>query len=604
QMPDAKKQAKLSFMAASADEQLLSYAAWPQETLHTTRNGPVAGFLMPKIANRAPIHMLYSPAHRRQDYPKAAWDFLLFSARNIAAAFSTLHAHGHVLGDVNQGNVMVGADSKVMLIDCDSFQINARGVMHLCEVGVSHFTPPELQGLPSFEGVTRGFNHDNFGLALLIFHLLFGGRHPYSGVPLRKDVGEALESDIKAFRFAYARDAQSRGVAPPPKSIPLSAVPVALEAMFEQAFTEKGVSGGRPSAQQWVSTLDHLRNRLRKCGATPMHVYSDHLSRCPWCELEDRGVVYFIDLGMSFTHTASGFVFGKAWAMIEAVTPPSPVVVPNVASISVSPRPLPSGITSKRQVFVLRFLVVFIAIGIFAAAPAAGFFILLGSWIAWGLSGSVGASERNAERGRRQAILDEARREYEALAARLRKEAGPEGFTAKKQWLASLRDEYHALAATEKCELERLHATAEARQKRQYLDRCFLDSATITGVGPAKKAALRSFGIETAADVDWNKVRSVKGFGDVLTRAVVDWRKSCERRFVFNPNAAVSAADKNAVRARIAARRRVLEESLSSGASDLQRFRQDAASKVTALRPQLDSAAQKLAQAQADRSIL
>ena len=187
-IPDARKQAKLRFMVANADDQLLSYAAWPQETLHEHQNGPVIGFLMTKVTGRSPIHMLYSPAHRRQDYPTAAWDFLLFTARNTAAAFETLHRHGHVLGDVNQGNVMVGSDSKVVLIDCDSFQINTKSETYGCEVGVSHFTPPELQSLPSFNGVKRSFNHDNFGLALLVFHILFGGRHPYSGVPLEGDL--------------------------------------------------------------------------------------------------------------------------------------------------------------------------------------------------------------------------------------------------------------------------------------------------------------------------------------------------------------------------------------------------------------------------------
>ena len=49
------------------------------------------------------------------------------------------------MGDVNQNSFMVGRDSKVVLIDSDSFQINANGTLHLCEVGVSHFTPPELQ---------------------------------------------------------------------------------------------------------------------------------------------------------------------------------------------------------------------------------------------------------------------------------------------------------------------------------------------------------------------------------------------------------------------------------------------------------------------------
>ena len=203
------RQSKLAHMVSTVDKSILGYAAWPQETLHAQRNGAINGFLMDKVVNRQPIHMLYSPAHRKQEYPRAAWDFLVFVARNTAAAFSTIHSHGHVIGDVNQGNVVVGGDSKVSLIDCDSFQINANGKLHLCEVGVPHYTPPELQGTTAFDKVPRTANHDNFGLALLVFHLLFGGRHPFSGVPLRNDVGNHLEADIKAFRFAYSHNSRA-----------------------------------------------------------------------------------------------------------------------------------------------------------------------------------------------------------------------------------------------------------------------------------------------------------------------------------------------------------------------------------------------------------
>ena len=603
-MPDTKKQAKLRFMAASVDQELLKYAAWPQDTLHTIRGGPVGGFLMPKISGRAPIHMLYSPAHRRQDYPKAGWDFLLFAARNTAAAFATLHAHGHVLGDVNQGNVLVGNDSKVVLIDCDSFQINANGTVHLCEVGVSHFTPPELQGLPSFDGVKRSFNHDNFGLALLIFHLLFGGRHPYSGVPLRKDVGEALETDIKNFRFAYSRDAKVRGVAPPPKSIPLTTVPDAMEEMFELAFTERGASGGRPTSQRWVVALDALRGHLRKCGTTPTHIFPNHLANCPWCALEAQGVVYFIDIGVSFTNTPTGFVLARVWAAIEAVPVPPSIPVASPSSIPANPTPLPAGMGSDTQTFVLRFLIVGGAIGLFALAPKMWLFVIIGAWIAWVKADSTDNAERRAEKSRREEARNVARKTYEALEARIRKEAGPEGFNAKKQALGSLRDEYQRLGTTEQNDLAHLHATAEERQRQQFLDRCFIDSASISGVGPAKKAALRSFGIETAADVNWHTVRAVRGFGDVLTRAVVDWKKAQERRFVFNPRAAVSEADKNAVRAKIATRRKVLEAALGSGAAELNGYRHASASKATSLLPQLKEAAQKVAQAEADLSVM
>ena len=599
-MPDDPKQAKLSFMAAAADNDLLSYTAWPQDTLHKNHKAPVVGFLMPKVTGHAPIHMLYSPAHRRQDYPAAAWNFLLFSARNTAAAFTALHSHGHVLGDVNQGNVLVGGDSKVVLIDCDSFQINANGKIHHCAVGVSHFTPPELQGVSTFDGIRRTVNHDNFGLALLIFHILFGGRHPYSGIPLRQDVGEALETDIKMFRFAYARDAQRRGIRPPPHSIPLSLVPDAMEAMFEIAFTERGASGGRPSAQQWLSALDGLRGHLQKCGANAMHVYPDHLGSCPWCVLDGKGVIYFIDLGLGFTSTTNGFELAKVWAIIEAVAAPPPVVIPNIASLSVTPTPLPLGNGCMGPVVLVRLIIIGSAIGLFTVVPGAWFLIAIGVWAAWNLAGTNTDSEPDTELAKRRLALDEARMEYAALENRVRKEGGPEDFIAKKQELERLKDEHQKLPNTEQRELEKLRATAERRQKQRFLERCFIDSANILGLGSTKKAALRSFGIETAADVEWNKVLSVRGFGETLTRAVVDWKKSCERRFVFDPRNALSEADKNSVRAKVAGRRRSIEAALASGASDLQRFRQEAASKATALYPELNAAAQRLAQALAD----
>lgn len=599
---DKAKQAKLSFMAATADSSLLNYAAWPQETLHLKPGGPVVGFLMPKVADRQPIHMLYSPAHRRQDYPEAAWNFLLYAARNTAAAFATIHEHGHIVGDVNQGNVLVGKDAKVVFIDCDSFQVSANGRLHLCEVGVSHFTPPELQGLSSFAGVKRTANHDNFGLALLVFHTLFGGRHPFSGVPLGKDGGE-LEPNIKSFRFAYARDAQSRGIAPPPRSIPLSLVADPIEALFTQAFTERGASTRRPTAQEWVGALDGMRNGLKKCSVSRMHIYPSHLLRCPWCELENKGVIYFVDIGATFTQTASGFVLAQTWALIETVKPPPSPAIPNVATLTVTATPLPGG-TGEGQKWAWRAAIVIGALVLFSVAPKASFFTIIGAIVAWIAAGGAGSTERQAERLKRMAALDAARKEYEELEAKVRKTAGPAAFVAMRRDLESLRAEYQRLPDIEKDEMQQLHATAEQRQKKAFLERCFIDGATISGVGNAKKAALRSFGIETAADVDWHSVIAVRGFGEVLTGAVVDWKKSCERRFVFDPRNAVSDADKNAVRAKVATRKRVIEGMLGNGPTELRKIQAEAITSGRAAESRLAELAQQFAKARADAALL
>jgi DNA-binding helix-hairpin-helix protein with protein kinase domain len=442
--PTPDKQAKLRFMSAIADATLLRYAAWPQQTLHASPGGPVVGFLMQEIAGRDSIHAVYSPLDRRELRPKAAWDFLLHVARNAAAAFAALHARGHVVGDVNQGNLVVGGDSTVILIDCDSFQVDATGTLHLCEVGVSHFTPPELQGVTSFDGLVRTANHDNFGLALLIFHLLLGGRHPYSGVPLHAGVGDSLEADIRAFRYAYAADAARRGLTPPPGAIPTSMLPHAIQQMFRCAFTQAGAHGQRPTAARWMQALDDLRDHLASCRATPLHVYPDHLLRCPWCALEQHGVVYFID-----GDSCRGIDLARAWARIEAVRAPAPIVPVHASPHAMRPAPLPASVRPPGAVRRYRLLVVLMVILLVALVPRGWPFALMAGGLAWQLAASLADEPRRRERARRRAALLSAQHDYERLLAAVRQEAGPEGFAARRMQLARLRDECRRLREEE-----------------------------------------------------------------------------------------------------------------------------------------------------------
>jgi DNA-binding helix-hairpin-helix protein with protein kinase domain len=236
--------------------------------------------------------------------------------------------------------------------------------------------------------------------------------------------------------------------------------------------------------------------------------------------------------------------------------------------------------------------------------PQLWFFILGGAWLAWAVAGSSGSDARAAEKAKRQAAEKSAREALASLLLQMQREAGPEGFQLEKSALQRIREEFQALPALEARELGELHTTAQERQKRKFLERFFIDSADITGVGPARKAALRSFGIETAADVTRSRVMQVKGFGEGLTRAVTDWKASVERRFVFNPATAVSDTDKNAVRARIGARRATLAVSLTGAPATLERFKQTAAARARSLRPRLEQAAEQLAQAQSDLSLL
>ena len=98
---------KLRAMAKLCGPDLLKIAAWPTATLSTGNGAAIDGILMPRIAGYLEIHHLYSVAQRKKDFPEADWGFLLHTARNCAIAFEAVHAHGHVVGDVNQKNVMV-----------------------------------------------------------------------------------------------------------------------------------------------------------------------------------------------------------------------------------------------------------------------------------------------------------------------------------------------------------------------------------------------------------------------------------------------------------------------------------------------------------------
>ena len=170
--------------------------------------------------------------------------------------------------DVNEKNVFVTPTAIVWLLDCDSFQINASGQLYPCEVGMELYTPPELQG-QSFRGVVRTHNHDRFGLAVLIFHLLFVGRHPFAGRPLtRGDLSP--DKAIKEFRFAYSRAAAQLQIAPPPYAPLLGIVPAEIGRLFERAFsTHSPQPGARPPAQEWATALRALQKQLKTCSKDP-----------------------------------------------------------------------------------------------------------------------------------------------------------------------------------------------------------------------------------------------------------------------------------------------------------------------------------------------
>jgi DNA-binding helix-hairpin-helix protein with protein kinase domain len=139
------KIAKLKHMIAMRNAGIEAYAAWPVDLVLDDKNG-VCGFVMRKLSGYVPLHMIFSPMDRKKMFPDKGYNFLVHIARNLATAFYKLHEAGLVVGDVNEGNILINASGLVVFIDCDSFQVAGNDTWYYCEVGVPRYTPRIIEG--------------------------------------------------------------------------------------------------------------------------------------------------------------------------------------------------------------------------------------------------------------------------------------------------------------------------------------------------------------------------------------------------------------------------------------------------------------------------
>lgn len=558
-----EKQEKLKIMVQGCNDDLKKISTWPLELIFSTKTGQICGFSMLKVAEYKPIHMLYGPSHRKQIFPQANWRFLVRAAKNCAAAFAVIHKYGYVVGDVNEGNIVVDKQACIQLIDCDSFQIRGKNERKFfCEVGVAQFTPPELQNLKNFK-TERIPNNDNFGLSVIIFQLLFMGRHPYSGV-FHGNGDMPLEKAIAEYRYAFGKTASTKNISPPPNSVEISIVPLEIRAAFEEAFTEAGIQRPyRPSAKQWWELLNNLENKLKQCSLESMHIFYSELSTCPWCNLETKsGILLFVEL-----EPVTKFDLSIIWQKIIAIKHPGPLPIISPKNYSCVPASLPSGLQKS-----------VLATKIFVFLPG---------------------KERD-EKNKRQNKFQTCQKNWAAINQRWKKEAGGEEFKVQFNQLTHLKQNYESLEKEYKMALVTLQSTARERQLKKFLSSCFIDSYTIPRIGVGRKATLRSFGVETAADISYGKIQSIPGFGDALTSELLIWRKQVESRFKFDPAKGVEKSDRHLLKQKFIPRMRPIERGLESGIEKLDQIQKKIFKIRGDLYPILESCAKELAQAHAN----
>lgn len=602
----AEKTRKLSLMPGMASKELLAFSSWPTEVLFDRKGGKLKGFVMPRIHGRE-IHDLYSPASRKQHYPDADWRFLIHVARNLAAAVDTIHSHGHVIGDLNQKGILLVKDGTVKLIDCDSFQVKYNGSQFLCDVGVRDFTPPELQG-QSFEGIVRTCNHDNFGLAVLCFQLLFMGRHPFVGrYNIHGDV--PLEKAIKEQFFVYSNLASLRHLQPPPNTLPLTTASTAVAQLFEKAFAKESVQhNGRPSAINWVNALDRLLSELFVCKQNNLHKYHKSLSACPWCSLETVVGPIFIAVGGPTIDLGKGPLDANLiWQKILSIPSPGQAAVPTFNFGNVSGTPLPSSVTFiKYKRYGLRASSIALTGFLLFNINVTGgiwLFIFIGLFLMNKAAFNYQFDD-GGETVRRKKAFSEAKSRWDNLVGQWNNEASEAPYQAKLTALKTLKTEYENLPKSYDAEKRKLEANREAIQKKHFLEKFFIDKGDIKGIGPNLKQILASYGIETANDLSERALTKVPSFGPKRISDLMDWKKKMEARFKFDPTKGVDPADIAALNNKFKIKKKQIEEDLAKGTNELQTIRATTLRRRTELTFHLENTGKSLAQAQADVGML
>jgi len=306
--PTRSREAKILAMVHRAPEQPADHVslAWPTQILY--RHNRFVGFVMPKVTGAESIFNFYNPQVRRERYPNFSWHMMHRLAINLVKVMQAIHEKGHVVGDINESNILVtyaiaNPTTTVLLrfarvfgsqvephfldnplitfVDTDSFQIqDEQGIVHRSLVGKPEYTPPELQRVP-FSKIDQTIAHDLFGLGVLLFQMLMSGFNPFAGVlNSRESVGRVDLHNIREGLFPYYPNER---VAPPPVAPPFGRLHPTLQQLFVRCF-EDGYHqpNQRPTALEWQKGLQEAEQNLGSCWRGG-HVYSLHLNFCPWC---------------------------------------------------------------------------------------------------------------------------------------------------------------------------------------------------------------------------------------------------------------------------------------------------------------------------------
>lgn len=263
-----------------------SSVAWPLALLIDS-NKNFYGYLMEKLDSEhfQPWLELSDAKSRKKIAPDFDVKYALMACRNLAAALASIHKAGHMVGDVNESNIFVSSESKVLIVDTDSAQIKGKdGRIFPCEVGKPEYTAPEISH-GALRDNPRTPATDNFALAIVIFQMLTGGSHPTDGKYNHNDEPPDITNRIR--RGIYPALGVEKDGFTYPDRVPTNAVPKVLQKTLLNALAVS------PDERISLSALgrsidDSLRN-LVQCSKVKQHWFDKRDGVCGWCQHIEKG---------------------------------------------------------------------------------------------------------------------------------------------------------------------------------------------------------------------------------------------------------------------------------------------------------------------------
>ncbi|NML20094.1 protein kinase [Pseudoflavitalea sp. G-6-1-2] len=527
----ATKARKLELMVQRSSDALQTYAAWPID-LVTDKRGKPCGFVMKKLDSYVPLHMLFSPMDRKKIFPDKGYNFLVHVAGNIASAFHSLHAAGLVVGDVNEGNLLVNNQGMVAFIDCDSFQLSDANTTYYCEVGVPRYTPPELLQLHSFENVERTTSTDSFSMSILIFQLLFLGRHPFAGINhTNEDISE--EAAIQRKLFAYSIRSNQKLLTPPKDSFEIRSLPDGLIQLFHLSFetTDK-----RPLPAEWIKETRQLLQQMTTCNRSKLHSYPKQLASCPWCQFKSqRNILYFLDDGSAaeasiskdFDRFVQGFRIDPLFIPeLDLSSPPQQ---------SFKPSPLSGQYKQFRKYqHIATVVLLVISALLFCFSVAAGVTGIVVSAILFLVMPWKHAIDKELKK--RKDRYQQLNQQLQQAVALYRSPQDAENYAQQGKRIAQLVSKYTTIPK----DIQLKKRTEEERHYNQqlhgFLQQFLLKDHAIAGVGAARRQTLQNAGIYNASDISKLSGIKVQGIGPKYEQALFSWQRQMASQFVYHPD--------------------------------------------------------------------